>query len=101
LKAGKTMDQLELRIGEERGVHLTPNRNWNVRISGMTSAVHVRKLWAADPYPEDDEEDQSPQADPDTVFMVRALAPGTATLHFSAGGTAGGEDREVRVTVRM
>jgi hypothetical protein len=32
--------------------------------------------------------------------MVRAVAPGTATLHFSAGG-AGREDRDVRVTVRM
>lgn len=94
------MDQLELSIGEERAVHLAPNLSWTVRIGGMTSAVQVRKLWAADPYPEDDEEDPSPQAASDTVFMVRAQAPGTATLHFSAGD-ASREDRDVQVTVRM
>jgi hypothetical protein len=94
------MDQLELRIGEERAIHLAPNASWTVRIEGMTSAVQARKLWAADPYPENDEDEQSPRPAPDTVFMVRGVAPGTARLHFSAGG-AGREDREVRVTVRM
>jgi hypothetical protein len=95
------MDQLDLRIGEERAIHLATNLNWTVGIGGMTSAVQVRKLWAADPYPEDDEEDRSPPAAPDTVFMVRGVAPGTATLRFSAGSAGRGEDRDVRVTVRM
>ena len=94
------MDQLELRIGEERAIHLAPNLDWTVQIGGMASVVQVRKLWAADPYPEDDEEDEPPRGAPDTVFMVRALAPGTATLHFSAGG-AGRKDRDVRVIVGM
>jgi hypothetical protein len=94
------MDQLGLRIGEERAIHLAPNLDWTVRVGGMASAVRVRKLWAADPYPEDDDEDEPSRAAPDTVFMVRALAPGAATLHFSADG-ADREDRDVRVTVKM
>jgi hypothetical protein len=93
------MDQLELRIGEERAIHLAPDPDWTVQVGEMASAVRVRKLWAADPYPED-EEDEPPGAAPDTVFMVRAVAPGTAALHFSAGG-ADRAERDVRVTVTM
>jgi hypothetical protein len=99
-EGGSALDQLELRIGEERAIHLAPNVDWAVQVGGMASAVQVRKLWAADPYPEDDGEDEPSRAASDTVFMVRALAPGTATLHFSAG-EAGREDRDVRVDVRM
>lgn len=94
------MDRLDLRIGEERAVHLPPAPDWAVKVAGMSSAVQVRKLWAADPYPGDDDEEAARPA-PDTVFMVRAVAPGTATLHFSAGGAARHEEHDVRVTVRL
>ena len=82
-------------------MHLPPAPDWAVKVAGMSSAVQVRKLWAADPYPEDDDDEEAARPPPDTVFMVRGVAPGTATLHFSAGGTGSREERDVQVTVRM
>jgi hypothetical protein len=104
-------DALELRVGEERAVHLPPLRSgdWSYDVvSGMSSAVQVRKLWAADPYPDDrdddgDEEEKPPQ---DVVFMVRGTAPGDATVRLtpSSGTAADGssvQPRDVSVTVRL
>jgi hypothetical protein len=68
----------------------------------MESAVQVRKLWAAAPYPEDDDDEEEPGPS-DTVFMVRGVAPGIATLRFESRGALPGavpEARNVRVTVR-
>jgi hypothetical protein len=95
------VERLDLRIGEERAVHLPPPPDWAVRVEGMSSVVQVRKLWAANPYPEDDDDDEAARPPPDTVFMVRGVAPGTVALHFSVSGAGRGEDRDVRVTVRM
>ncbi len=97
------MDRVELRVGEERSFHVPPFAGeWTVQVEGMTSAVDVRKLWAADPYPEDDEDQETEQPPPDTVFMVRGAAPGEATLRFvPRGPVAGPLPREVRITVRM
>jgi hypothetical protein len=97
------MDRVELKIGEERAFHLPPFAGeWTARVDGMASAVDVRKLWAADPYPEDDEDDEADRPPPDTVFMVRATAPGTATVRFAPGGSGAGQQaREVEITVRM
>ena len=95
------MDEtFELTLGEERSVHLAPGADWSYEIDGMNSAVEVRKLWAADPYPEDDKEDE-PKPPPDVVFMIRGAAPGSATIRFSASGiaTRGAESRKIRVTV--
>jgi hypothetical protein len=89
-------EMLALRLGEERAVHLPPGE-WSVTVDEMESAVSVRKLWAADPYPDDGDDDDAPRPAPDVVFMVRALAPGHATLRFSEQGRT----RDIDVTVRM
>ncbi len=93
-------DDFELALGEEKPVHLRPlpRGEWRYEVEGMASAVEVRKLWAADPYPEDDEDEEQPQPTPDVVFMIRGVAPGTATVRFTSGG--GGETRTVQVAVR-
>ena len=94
-------DSLHLRIGEERPVRLpalTGGGTWSCDVSGMSSAVEVRKLWAADPYPEDDDEEEEQGESPEVVFMVRAAAPGDADLRFTAPGQ---EAREVHVAVTM
>lgn len=99
-------DRLTLTLGEEHAVHLPPlhpEGDWAVEIEGMESAVDVRKLWPADPYPEDDAEEGEPRPPPDVVFMVRATSPGEATIRFvPQGRPPRGEAaaREVRVTVR-
>jgi hypothetical protein len=97
-----------MRIGEERAVHLPPLEtsagHWTYHVEGMESAVQVRKLWAADPYPEDDEDEDAEHPQPDTVFMVRGAAPGTTILRFVPRGvatTALAQIREIQVTVRM
>ena len=93
-----TDETFELALGEERSVHLPSGGDaWTYEIEGMTSAVEVRKLWAADPYPEDDEEDE-PKPPPDVVFMIRGAAPGSATVTFASG--EGHESRKVGVEVR-
>jgi hypothetical protein len=95
-------ERLELKIGEEQAIHLPPGAaKWTVQVEGMASAVAVRKLWAADPYPEDDEDERQPKPPPDTVFMVRAIAPGSSLLRFVPEGAATAEPREIQVTVRM
>ena len=96
-------DSLELRIGEERPVRLPAlpgDATWSCDVSGMSSAVEVRKLWSADPYPEDDEDGDNDEErePPEVVFMVRAAAPGDADLRFTAPGQ---EARDVHVAVAM
>ena len=97
------MDRVELRVGEERSFHLPSfPGEWTVQVEGMASAVDVRKLWAADPYPEDDEDREAKQPPPDTVFMVRGSAPGEARIRFvPRGAVAGPLPREVGITVQM
>jgi hypothetical protein len=97
-------DRLTLALGEERAVHLPPlpEGEWSFEIDGMTSAIGVRKLWPADPYPEDDEDEGEGRPPPDVVFMVRATSPGSATIRFAArGGSPRGPATtyEVEVTV--
>jgi hypothetical protein len=97
-----TADRMELRVGEERAVHLPSGGVWHAEIEGMASAVSVRKLWKADPYPDDDwgGDGAAKSAPVDEVFMVRATGPGSATVRFVA--EAGGDlVREVSVTVRL
>ncbi len=93
-------ERLDLRIGEERPVGLPalgPDATWSFDVSGMRSAVDVRKLWTSDPYRDEDDED-APFAPREMVFMVRGAAPGEATVRF----TADGEDaRDVEVRVSM
>lgn len=98
-----TMDRVELRVGEERSFHLPPFAGeWTVQVEGMASAIDVRKLWAADPYPEDDEDEERGRPPPDIVFMVRGVAPGEATLRFvPRGPVAGPLPHEFGVTVRV
>ena len=97
-------EKLELTLGEEKSVHLPPlsTGDWQYAVDGMTSAVEVRKLWAADPYPEDDEDEEKPRPTPDVVFMIRGVAPGTATVRFSprGGGQGAAGVKEVDVSVR-
>lgn len=92
-------DTIQLKLGEEQSIHLPPlaGGDWQHTVEGMSSAIQVRKLWPADPYPEDDE-DEGPRETPDVVFMVRGVAPGSASIRFSAGGKGGGT-RELRITV--
>ncbi len=81
---------MTLRLGEERPVRLPaadPGSSWTHEVRGMTSAVHVKRMWTSDPYPEDDE-DETPSRSREMVFMVRARSPGRATIRFSCpGGT--------------
>ena len=95
-------DTVELTLGEERSTHLPPlsGGDWTYEIDGMESAVDVRKLWAADPYPEDDEDEDKAREVPDVVFMIRGVAPGSATIRFTPSGSGGPEPHEVRVAVR-
>ena len=97
-------EKLELTLGEEKAVHLPPlaSGDWEYAVEGMASAVEVRKLWAADPYPEDDEDEEKPQPTPDVVFMIRGIAPGSATVRFSprGQGRASADGKEVEVSVR-
>jgi hypothetical protein len=91
-------ETLELRLGEERPVHLPADgAPWTCDVGGMASAVDVRKLWAADPYPEDDEEDEADRPPPDVVYMVKGVNPGEATLRFTPGGGSDARDVVVRV----
>ena len=93
-------ETMRLRLGEERAVHLpSAGASWTCDVDGMSSAVDVRKLWAADPYPEDEDGDEEVERpDPDVVFMVRATSPGRATLRFSPSAS-GQEARTVAVEV--
>jgi len=97
-------EKLEKTLGDEKSVQLSPlaSGDWEYAVEGMTSAVEVRKLWAADPYPEDDEDEEKPRPTPDVVFMIRGIAPGSATVRFlpRGGGGATADAREVEVSVR-
>jgi hypothetical protein len=96
-------EKLELTLGEEKSVHLPPlaSGDWEFTVEGMASAVEVRKLWAADPYPEDDEDEEKARPTPDVVFMIRGVAPGSATVRFSSRGKGPTADlKEVEVSVR-
>ncbi len=96
-------EEFELALGEEKSVHLSPlvSGDWEFGVKGMASAVEVRKLWAADPYPDDDDEDEKLRPTPDVVFMIRGVAPGSATVRFSPRGKrpAPADVKEVNVTV--
>ncbi|HEX2090518.1 MAG TPA: hypothetical protein VHI54_11425 [Actinomycetota bacterium] len=96
-------EKLELTLGEEKSVHLPPLAagEWEYGVEGMASAVEVRKLWAADPYPEDDEDEEKPRPTPDVVFMIRGMAPGSARVRFSprGEGRTAADAREVEVSV--
>ncbi len=94
-------EKFELALGEEKSVHLPPlsSGDWEYAVEGMASAVEVRKLWAADPYPEDDEDEEKPRPTPDVVFMIRGMAPGSATVRFSPRGAGHASAREVNVSV--
>ncbi|HEX8099100.1 MAG TPA: hypothetical protein VF660_02735 [Actinomycetota bacterium] len=100
MSSGQTF---ELALGEERSLHLPPlaGGTWSHHVEGMSSAIEVRKLWAADPYPDDDEDDE-PKPPQDVVFMIRGAAPGAATVVFEPGGSGArqADSRQIRVTVR-
>jgi hypothetical protein len=91
-------ESIVLRVGEERAVGLTPSggaADWTSMVEGMASAVDVRKMWTSRPYQEDEEE---PSEVPPRrmVFVIRAVAPGEASVVFRASG--GGQHRvDVRV----
>ena len=96
-------EDLQLKVGEERAVHVPSLREqggWRHLVSGMASAVSVRKLWEAAPYPEDDEDEDEPTPGPpqDEVFMIRGTAPGEATVRIVPPS---GEPVEVNVTVSL
>jgi hypothetical protein len=92
-------ETMALKVGEERPIHLPAGRSWTPEVGGMASAIDVRKLWPADPYPQDDEEaDRRDRPEPDEVFMIRGKAPGSATVRF-VPKRAPEERREVRVEV--
>lgn len=98
-------DELKLRVGEERGVHLPAGGGaWRYSVEGMTSAIDIRKLWAADPWRDEDDEDradQEPPPPPDVVFMVRGKAPGAARIAFEPERTGAAERRDVAVAVSL
>jgi hypothetical protein len=96
------VERMSLVVGEERSVHLPPiaGGDWTHQVEGMASAIDVRKLWAARPYPEDDDEEDDAAGPQDVVFMVRAVSPGEATLRFVPTGAGSEQPRTVQVTVR-
>jgi hypothetical protein len=91
-------ESIVLRVGEERAVGLAPHggpADWTSTVEGMASAVDVRKMWTSRPYQED-EEDPSEIPPRRLVFMIRAVAPGEATVVFRAGA---GDEHRVNVRV--
>jgi hypothetical protein len=93
-----TDESIVLRVGEEHAIKLRPHRgatDWSSTIDGMTSAVDIRKMWTSRPYEEDEEE--APSTPPRVmVFIIRAVAPGEATVNFRA---VQGDVHEVAVRV--
>ena len=82
------METWDLRLGEERPVKLPvldPPSAWTAEVAGMQSAIRVTKLWASDPFPEDEDPDASPP-ERFMVFTVRATAPGRASVRFTPSG---------------
>ena len=92
-----------MRLGEERPVKLpvlAPPAGWRADVSGMQSAVRVQRMWASDPYPDDDQdEDGSSSEQPSMVFMIRGAAPGEAVVRFVASGGSSADPREIRISV--
>src|SRR4029079_10458877 len=96
-------EDLQLKVGEERAVHVPSLREqggWRHLVSGMASAVSVRKLWEAAPYPEDDQDDDGPAPGPPPTraLTIRGTAPGGATVRIVPPE---GEPVEVQVTVSL
>jgi hypothetical protein len=91
-------ESIVLRVGQEHAVRLMPHggaADWSSNVEGMTSAVDVRRMWTSRPY-EEDEEDSSGAPPRHMVFIIRAVAPGEATVHFRA---VQGDAHEVAVRV--
>lgn len=80
-------ESIALRVGQEHAVRLMPHggaADWGFDINGMASAVDIRKMWTSRPY-EEDEEDRESAAPPRVmVFIIRAVAPGEASVRFRA-----------------
>lgn len=99
------MESWTLRLGEERAVQLPPvdpPARWTSETSGMRSAVTVTPRWTSDPAfdPDDPDEREDAAARRAMVFLVRATAPGRATVTFTpTGGGALPEPRSIEVTV--
>lgn len=93
----------QLRLGEERAVKLPavePPGGWSAEVSGMESSVGLQKMWPSDPYPEHDEDEDGPSPQRYMVFMVRGVAPGEATVTFTATGEGAlPEPRQIDVRV--
>jgi hypothetical protein len=92
-------ESIALRVGQEHAVRLAPHggaADWSFDVNGMTSAVDVQRMWTSRPYEEDDE-DRSGSVPPRfMVFIIRAAAPGEATVRFHS---VQGELHEVNVRV--
>jgi hypothetical protein len=92
-------ESIELRVGQEHPVRLAPGAGaseWNFSVEGMSSAVDVQKMWTSRPYEEDDEDKAGPPPPRAMVFVIRAVAPGDATVRFRSGR---GETHDVSVHV--
>ena|SRR5437867_10992313 len=92
-------ESIVLRLGEEHAVRLMPHggaADWSFGIDGMTSAVDVRKMWTSRPYEEDEDDPASAPPPRAMVFIIRAVAPGEASVRFRA---AQGDVHEVEVRV--
>jgi hypothetical protein len=93
-----TDETVTLHVGEEHAVRLAPrggSADWAFDVSGMSSAVEVRRMWVSRPYEEDEDDpvDVPPRA---MVFIIRAVAAGDALVHFRS---THGDRRDVAVTV--
>jgi len=92
-------ESIVLRVGQEHPVRLTPlagAEDWSFSVDGMTSAVDVRKMWTSRPYEEDEDDPASAPPPRAMVFIIRAVAPGEASVRFRA---AQGDVHEVEVRV--
>lgn len=100
------MESWTLRLGEERAVQLPPLEppaQWSAETSGMQSAVTVSRRWTSDPAfdPDDPDDEAEAAARRAMVFLVRAAAPGRATVTFTATGPGSlPEPRSIEVTVQ-
>jgi|SRR5947209_10480283 len=94
-------ESVVLRVGQEHAVRLEPHggaADWSFDVSGMTSSVDVRKMWTSRPYEVDEEDPASVPPPSAMVFIIRATAPGEATVRFRA---VQGEEHEVAVRVEL
>ena len=78
---------ITLRVGQDHAVRLPPAggaEDWSADVTGMASAVDVKRMWTSRPYEEDDEDATAvpPRA---MVFVIRAMGPGEATVRFRSG----------------